>query len=382
MMAGAPIILPVDVARRFHRRAVGLDAPHASVGAAIAHHGYVQIDPINVCGRMHDLILRNRTANYTEGDLMRHVHGKNAAGIAPGKRVAFEHHLPGRGILVAFGNEAWPYLRGAMRDRRTRVNAWWGKLDAEQERMAKRVLAEIAERGPLSSDDIEHGDRSVDAWGTGGRLARTTLDRLFFHGRVLIARRNGGAGGGVVGTRRVYDLPERVLPAKVLAMPEPGVEEAARWLVLLKLRQHRLVMLKKSEVALVEDAVRAVKVEGVAGMLYILREDVALLENKEEKRRDAASTLLLAPLDPLIYDRRLTSRLWGFDYTWEVYVPQAKRVRGYYALPALAGVEFVGHVDPKADRARKKLAVIGRSLRRRHKAGDAIRELARFLGLE
>jgi hypothetical protein len=89
----------------------------------------------------------------------------------------------------------------------------------------------------------------------------------------------------------------------------------------------------------------------------------------------------LAPLDPLIYDRRVTARLWGFDYTWEVYTPPAKRVRGYYALPVLAGTEIVGHVDPKADRAAGRLRVVSRRLRRGHRVATAVTELAGFLGL-
>ena len=105
-----------------------------------------------------------------------------------------------------------------------------------------------------------------------------------------------------------------------------------------------------------------------------------------EKILDAADapieTLLLAPLDPLIYDRRLTRQLWGYDYTWEVYTPVAKRVRGYYALPVLAGVELVGHIDPKADRANKKLIVVNRSVRRGHRAATAVHDLKRFLGLK
>ncbi len=91
--------------------------------------------------------------------------------------------------------------------------------------------------------------------------------------------------------------------------------------------------------------------------------------------------MLLAPLDPLIYDRRVTSALWGFDYTWEVYTPPAKRKRGYYALPILAGTEIVGHVDPKADREKRRLRVMARSVRRGHKITDAVRALAGWLGL-
>ena len=96
----------------------------------------------------------------------------------------------------------------------------------------------------------------------------------------------------------------------------------------------------------------------------------------------ASPPRLLAPLDPLIYDRRVTAALWGFDYTWEVYTPPLKRVRGYYALPVLAGTDIVGHVDPKADRAARKLVVVSRRIRRGHVVGPATREFAQWLGLK
>jgi uncharacterized protein YcaQ len=83
----------------------------------------------------------------------------------------------------------------------------------------------------------------------------------------------------------------------------------------------------------------------------------------------------------LIYDRRVTRQLWDFDYTWEAYTPERKRVRGHYALPILAGHELVGHVDPKADREDRRLRVVSRSVRRGHRAAPAVRELARFLNL-
>ncbi len=111
-----------SAARRFLRRALLLDAPAADVGAALAHHGYIQIDPINVCGRMHDLILRNRVADYREGGLMRHIHGDSTM-LAAEQRVAFEHHMPDTGILVAFPLEAWPHLQTAMQGRAKRPGA-------------------------------------------------------------------------------------------------------------------------------------------------------------------------------------------------------------------------------------------------------------------
>ncbi len=90
---------------------------------------------------------------------------------------------------------------------------------------------------------------------------------------------------------------------------------------------------------------------------------------------------LLAPLDPLIYDRTLTSRLWEFDYTWEVYTPPSKRVRGYYALPVLAGTRIVGHVDPKAERETRRLRIQSRRIQRGHRVAHAVRQLAEFLGV-
>ncbi|MDB6075258.1 MAG: hypothetical protein JWO89_2898 [Verrucomicrobiaceae bacterium] len=365
----APLRLSSADARRFHRRAVLLDAPAPGVGEALAHHGFIQIDPINVCGRMHDLILRNRVAGYREGGLMEYVHGPASSPLPAEQRTAFEHHLPHSSVLAVMGLEAWPYLLAAMRRRTTGDSSWSGKLDARQRPLAKAILAELAARGPLSSDDIDDGNqRDHQGWGAHASLAKTTLHKLFFHGQVLIARREG--------QRRLYDLPERVLPAATLAAPEPSAEITARWITLLKLRQLRLVALARKDVPLVADLVQQIEVEGCPP-LYCLREDLPLLE--APLMEDAPK--LLAPLDPLIYDRKVTRQLWGYDYTWEVYTPAAKRLRGYYALPVLNGSELVGHIDPKADRQSKKLVVVNRSIRRGYKASTAVKELAAFLGL-
>lgn len=360
-------------ARRFLRRALGLDEPFAGVAAALAHHGYVQIDPINVCGRMHDLILRNRVHGYREGDLMRHLHGDGTP-LAAAHRTAFEHHLPDSHVLVAFPLEAWPHLLGAMR-RRTRVRgAWSGKLTPRERTFADQMLAEIAARGPLSSADFDDERRARRVWGA-ATFAKSTLQKLFFHGRVLIARREGN--------RRLYDLPERVLPAATLAAPEPAAGDTARWLALVKLRQRRLVTLKRDELRHVADLVQPIAVEGCPP-LFCLRDDVPLFAEGQARLsaiEPAVAPRLLAPLDPLIYDRRVTAALWGFDYTWEVYTPPHRRTRGYYALPVLAGHELVGHVDPKADRDDQKLRLVSRSVRRGHRIAPAVGELAQFLGL-
>jgi uncharacterized protein YcaQ len=369
----APLKVSRELARRFHRRAVLLDEPAADIASVLMHLGYVQIDPINSCGRMHDHILRNRVAGYREEGLMRHLHGDGKK-FSTVERLAFEHHLPDTNVLVAFPLDAWPHLLTAMQHRTRQASAWLGRLTRAENKLADLLLNEIAARGPLSSEHINDDRNSRrPVWGA-STVVKTTLQKLFFHGRLLIARRQSN--------RRLYDLPERVLPAPVLALPQPDASDTARWLAILKLRQRRLVMLKHAELARVSDLVQPVAVPDCP-TLYCLREDTPLFDRLAD-HEDAApvSMLLLAPLDPLIYDRRVTAKLWGFDYTWEVYLPAAKRRRGYYALPLLADTEFVGHVDLKADRKAQRLDVVSRSVRRGHKAEDAIKALAEFLGLK
>jgi uncharacterized protein len=356
----APLKVSALQARAFLRRAHLLDSRAPDIGTALAHHGYIQIDPLNVCGRMHDHILRNRVHGYTEDGLMRHIHGAAGAGRIPAeKRVAFEHHLPSNAILVAFPVDAWPHLHAAMHARTKVASRWMGRLTPREKELAALIMERFAVEGGLGPEAFADERKGRKVWGA-ATLAKSTLQKLFFHGRLLISGRQNN--------RRLYDLPERVLPAAVLAAPESSPAEIQRWLALTRLRQHRLVALKKADLSAVGDLVQAVEIEGCP-KLYGLPPP------------PHAGPLLLAPLDPIIYDRRVTRELWGFDYTWEVYTPAPKRKRGYYALPVLSGTELVGHVDLKADREKRRLGVVSRSVRRGHVTVPAIRMLARFLGL-
>ena len=342
-----------------------MDRSVADVATALSHLGYVQIDPINVCGRMHDLILRNRVADYQEGDLIAHVHRP--------ERPGFEHYLPHARIICAFPAEAWPHLVPEMLARREHHSEYSGRLSASEETLALHILEEIERRGPLMSDDITHSGRAMTAWGTTGREVKVTLEKLFFHGRVLItARRN---------FRRVYDLPERVLQREVFNQPVATAEENRRWLLLSRMRQRRLVALSPRDAEVIADAIQPVNL-GPRLRLYILRDDLGLLEKAMRSEGSPDNDpVLLAPLDPLIYDRRVTRSLWDFDYTWEVYTPPAKRVRGYYALPVLSGDSMSGHVDLKADRPKRRLEIVGRKVRRGVSVSEPIKRLATFLGL-
>lgn len=355
-------------ARQFMRLATGLDAGFTCTQHALEHLGFVQIDPINVCGRMQDHILRHRVKNYREHDLMRHLHHD-------GTRTAFEHHLPDSSNLAALPLEAWPHLQHAMQARMRSENTWSGKLTAAEKKLAASILSRMADEGPLCSQDIESSRKAkTHAWDSSS-LAKSTLQKLFFHGRVLIARREAN--------RRYYDLPEKVLPAPLLNAPAPTEAETARWLAMLKLRQRRLAVLKAAELRLITDDVMPVTLKDVqTPRLHVLRSDATLLDAASSEAKISSTPLLVAPLDPIIYDRRVTEAVWDLDYRWEVYVPPQKRVRGYYALPLLHRHAFIGYADVKAEREAGVLRVMSQQCTSQKHAHQAVESLRLFLGLQ
>ncbi len=380
MSLPSPLFVDTATARRFALLTTGLGEPFPDIDTALEHHGFIQIDPINVCGRMQEHIARNRVRDYRQGDLHRHLHGiaddaPRGTPLKPAEaRTAFEHFHPGRIVLAAFTAEAWPYLQPIMKLRARHPGDWGGKLTPDERRLATRILREIKQRGPLASEDIDHNVTTHNGWTT-ARATKVVMDKLFAHGRLLIARRIHG--------RRVYDVPENLLPAAILQQRPPTARAAARWQADLKLRQHRLVTLKRDELALLKNQIQPLKLPDGGPLLYGRRDDLELLEKARDREIDLPpEPRLLAPLDPLILDRVILQRLWNFDYTWEVYTPAAKRRRGYYALPVLAADQLVGHVDLKADRQTGQLNVVGRKVRRGHRFAPAITELARFLGLK
>ncbi len=324
--------------------------------------------------RMHEHILRNRVANCAEGDLHEHLYGVrddetlDVPPLPADQRTGFEHFHPGRGVLAVFPIADWPYFRAAMARRARTPGSWMGKLTAPEKRLATRILREISERGPLGSEHIADDARASNGWNN-SRLAKVVMDKLLGQGRLLIARRFKG--------RRIYDLPERIIPEKILAQPQPSPTSVAQWVATLKLKQRRLASLKRTELRLVASDVQAVHFdEGKPA--YCLKTDLSCLESPPSP---PSHVRLLASLDPLIIDRDLVKRLWNYDYTWEVYTPAAKRQRGYYALSLLAGDQLIGHADLKADRPNQKLRVIGRSCPRPHRLSTAVKDFAKFLRL-
>ena len=343
-------------ARRVALAAQGfLDRPHAvptmrTLARTVARTGVLQIDSVNVLQRAHYMPLFSRMGPY-DPDLLH-----RAAGRAPRRLVEYWAHE-----AAFMPVDLWPYMRHRMA--RARSEAWGGprRIFEEKPDLVAWVLDEVRERGPISARDIE-GDlprANKDNWGWNWSETKQALEFLFFGGEVSVARRNAQF-------ERMYDVPERVLPAEVLAVPVPTDQEAHRELVRRAAAAHGVATeaclrdyyrmrsdhTRAAIDALVEDGeLEPVRIEGWARPAYLHR--AARLP------RRVAARALLSPFDPLVWERTRAERLFGFRYRIEIYVPEHQRVHGYYVLPFLLGEDLVARVDLKADRKNGLLLVKG-----------------------
>jgi len=273
---------------------------------------------------------------------------------------------------------------------RHRRRSWKGytRFEEEEPDYLQAVLAEVTERGPLSVSDLsEGGDRSGPWWGHS--KGKRALEVLYTSGRLAIHERTQSFL-----TR--YDLPERVLPEDLRSAPPLAAPRAHKDMLLLGARSHGVGTAKdiadyfrlKTSVArplvreLVEEgALAEVRVEGWKDLAYFHPDSV-------QPRRVSARTFL-SPFDPVVWFRPRAERLFDFHYRIEIYVPEAKRVHGYYVLPFLLGDELVGRADLKADRKTGRLVVQASFLepgqdpeRVASAMTESLREMAGFLGLD
>ncbi len=375
--------LSLSAARRIAIAAQGLSEPRPQ-GAVDRRHlrrtlgriGLLQIDSVNVLARAHYLPLFSRLGPYAPTLLETAAWGK--------PRSLFEYWAHEASLLP---HETWPLLRWRM-ERANRLEGIYGGLArymADRRGYAEQILARIAADGPLVASDIE-GTRGGGGW-WGWSEAKHALEWLFWAGHITTATRRG--------FERLYDLPERVLPPAIMALPVPTAEDAHRDLLRLSARALGVATasdlrdyfrldpedIKPRLPELVETGeLIPVAVEGWPKVAYVHAE--------ARRPRRVEARALLAPFDPLVWERARTERLFDFRYRIEIYTPAEKRVHGYYVLPFLLGDTLVARVDLKADRAASTLLV-----QAAHREPEAppetaealaaeLRDMAAWLGLE
>lgn len=329
----------------------GKARPRAGIGPAylartIARVQLHQIDSVNVLTRAHYLPLFSRLGAYPRDLLDKTAWGR--------PRRLFEYWAHEASLLPF---ELHPLLRWRMA-RAERGETIWGGLRrwaGEQRGEAEALLARIEAEGPLAASDVAETRGEGGWWGWSD--TKSALEWLFWAGRITTATRRGSF-------ERVYDLPERVFPAEMLAQPTPDEADAHRALLaragaalgIATAGDLRDYFRQKPDDAypriaeLVEEGtLLPVRVRGWGPQAY--------LHKHANVPRRVTGQALLAPFDPLIWERSRAERLFGIRYRIEIYTPAEKRVYGYYVLPFLLDGRIVARVDLKADRKAGKLLV-------------------------
>jgi uncharacterized protein YcaQ len=344
----------------------------AEVAAAIGRAACIQLDSISAVERAHRIALGARVGAYPEPAVSRLLRA--------GRIFEYWAH---EACLLPTGD--YPMHRWRMA-RYADTHPWHGDVLGREPALTDRVLAEIRERGPLASRDFE-GTGSGTMWNW--KPAKVVLEALYSAGRLAIAGRDG--------FQRLYDLPERVLPADVLGQPTPSEDEFVRWATLRGVEARGALTEAavaemwrlRGGVARVRPHADALIAEGV--LIRAAVEDgkaPVLLPADGETSRPAPPALLLSPFDNLLWDRTFLERVFGFRHVIEVYKREPERIYGYYVLPLLRRDRLVGRADLKHDRDEGVLRVkaFHREPRVRGRLDDALdaalARLARVVGAE
>lgn len=330
-MAFPLVLTPADARRalvRYHFE------PCADLRTAFNRLGSVQFDPISPAGCNHDLVLQSRVAGYRIGDWEPQAYADRFLYDGWDKQAS----------LVPFSGYSW-----------RRFFYHWARpshegILSEYAAETKAILHELRDRGPLKPKDFAvqgHRPDWVGSW-YGPGIAKQLLRALWHCGEIMTSARQKG--------QHLYDLAERVVPSEVFTAPMLTEEEAKRELVLAR---HQAVGLVRPSAPYEVWSYRFYA-EPRAKIIRELAADSAIVPVEVDGMRVHASPRLietldlpelprcvhfLAPLDQLMWDRRLVQHIFGFEYIWEIYTPEAKRRWGYYVLPVLWGNELVARIE-------------------------------------
>ena len=351
--------------------------------------GCIQYDPVDVCGRNAELTLQSRVKGFRKEML---------SDLLYKDRLLVDYSDKELAIWPA---EDWPYFAGFRKRSVLHGQSFPGIPELEEQ-----AVAYIRKHGPVSSDTLPvtgtvywHSSMHWSGnWHKESQAARSVLEQLYTDGVLLIHHKSG--------SRKYYDLAEKYLAPELLRAKNPCPDDASflRWRIMRRIGAVGLLWNRRSDAWLgidmtpeqretafteLEAAGRIipVQVEGIRSPLYMPAEDAALMEAVLRDESKAKPRLeFLAPLDPMLWDRKLIEALWGYRYSWEIYTPADKRKFGCYVLPMLYGKELIGRLEAAADRKAGTLAVKNiwyepgvRQTRKLDAAvASAIRRLARF----
>lgn len=351
----------VEQARRYQLACVGLHARQypdgdAGIREAFRDLGSVQLDPLPVLGRNHDLVMQARVAATHPGDLLSLVHGE---------RLGFEYWDK---MLCAIPVERFPLFRALME---SGGEPWTARRERRLEADAPGTVAEVAgairENGPVSSKELAGlGVAQAERRGwKATRAANVALEALWNRGAIGVAHRHG--------FRRYFDLMERIIPPAMQQAPPTPTDAFRRELLVERVQGLGLLPAQGSPDAWAflgaarRDALPAslirkgrlceVRVRGVRTSYYAVSDAYERLAAIEVCDLDDR-VRFIAPLDQLLWSRESLRKLWGFDYVWEVYKPATQRRYGYYVLPILHGDRFVARFDGRFERQSGILRVL------------------------
>ncbi|GAA1396849.1 winged helix-turn-helix domain-containing protein [Luteococcus peritonei] len=333
-----------------------------------------QIDSISVLARAHQMPLYSRLGAYDVGLLER------AASRRPRRLFEYWGHAAS---LVDVRLE--PALRFRMA--RARGEAWGGirRVVEEHPGLVDFVLDEVRERGPVTAREIEYEEqRDRSHWGWNWSATKRALEWHFWSGRITAASRNAAF-------ERRYDLPERVLPAEVVATPTPDdhqahvilVRRAARALGVASeacLADYFRLSRAETRAAIAEleqlGELEPVRVRGWKPQAWLWKGNQELPAARIPRR--ITGRALVSPFDSLIFERSRALALFDLDYRIEIYVPAAQRRHGYYVYCFLLDEHFAARVDLKADRRAGVLRVLSSWAEPGcpHETAQVVRELA------
>lgn len=353
---GERVYLTNEQARRFMLLKQGLLGDYRYSGKQgvleyIIQAGCIQFDPIDVCGRSPELVLHARVKGFKKGMLYSLLYED---------RSLLDYFDKNLSIIPT---SDWPYFhrfRQAYRD--------GGRSYDRINEICDEIRRIIGEKGPVSSSNVGF-DEIVDWYWEDTRLSRATLETMYFRGELVVHHKKG--------TIKYYDLAENCIPEDILNRPDPYPNEMdhMKWRVFRRIGGVGLLWNRASDAWLnirnlkseqrsrifsqlmEEGKIIEVVVEGMKDRLYCLSSDGELLKAVLENQKFKARCEFLAPLDNMLWDRKLIAALFGFDYKWEIYTPVHQRRYGHYVLPVLYGDRFAGRVEAICNRKEKTLIV-------------------------